>query len=279
MHSEQTDRQTFFFIYIDRLRQWESMQWLYAFLMVDLLLLVRFFILYSLRSSSACVSLSIRSFICYFESVGDIYLNFLQGYILLTLNVCRHLQITRGGTDIYSSHRCLMFIMHCLIYLLPLLVLIIEIHVGWAVSLRPFGGSCDLYFPLVSIRILNTIFGYCFPVSLTLLFLFLSLHHVSSRIATMNTQQIIDVRRKHHRLLVLQSVVFYSVWILLWSPHTIVSQFIYVSSSVGAITQLLNYVELTSDPIIITALDVRFRKAWRKSFRQARARVAPAAIA
>lgn len=257
------------------LRQWESMQWLYAFLIVDLLLLIRFFILYGLRTSSACVSLTIRTFVCYFEAVGDIYLNFLQGYILLALNICRHIQITRGGADIYSIHRRLMFIMHCLIYFIPLVILIIEISIGWAVSYRRFGGSCDLDFPLISTRILNTIFGYCLPVLLTLLFLCLSLRHVRLTVAGMRTQQIIDNRRKHHRLLVLQSFVFYSVWLLLWSPHVIISQYTYVSSTVGAVTQLLNYIELTSDPIIITALDVRFLKAWKKSFAKLKGRVTP----
>lgn len=258
-----------------KLRQWESMQWLYAFLIVDFFLLMRFFILYGLRTSSACVTITIRSFVCYFESVGDIYLNYLQGYILLSLNMCRHFQITRGEINIYSAHRHLMFIIHCFIYILPLLILIIEIQIGWTVSYRRSGGSCDLDYAFLSIRILNTFFGYCFPVILTLLFLILSLHHVRMSVATMHTQQIIDARLKYHRLLVIQSFVFYSVWILLWSPNVIVSQYVYVSSTVGATAQLLNYIELTLDPMIISALDVRFLKAWRKTFTRMKRQVAP----
>jgi hypothetical protein len=179
--------------------------------------LLSFFILYGLHTSSACVTVTIRSFVCYFEAVGNIYLNCLQGYALLALNVCRHIQIKRGGVDIYSTYRRL-------IYLIPLLVLIIEIQIGWAVSYRRLGGSCDLDFPLIIRRILNTIFCYYLPVLLTLLFLCLSLCHVRLTVATMRTQQIIDARRRHHRLLVLQSFIFYSVWLLLWSPNVIVSQ-------------------------------------------------------
>lgn len=261
------------------LRQWESLQWLYAFLIVDLLLLVRFFILYGLRTSSACVSVALRTVVCYFESVGDIYLNLLQGYILLALNICRHYQITRGGTNIYASYRRLMLTTHIGIYLIPLIVLIIEINVGWAVSYRRPGDSCDLDFPSVGIRIFNTIFCYAFPVGLTLIYLCLSLRHVRLTAAAIRNQQISDNRLKHHRLLVLQSFIFYSVWLLLWSPHVIVSQYVYVSSTVGAITQILNYVELTFDPLIITALDVRFLKVWKKTFRKMKTRIVPVADA
>ncbi|UJR10867.1 hypothetical protein I4U23_015054 [Adineta vaga] len=257
------------------LRQWESLQWVYAFLVVDLLLLIRFFILYSLRTSSACVSIGLRIFVCYFESVGDIYLNFLQGYVLLALNICRHYQITRGGADIYTSHRRLMLAAHIMIYLIPLVVLIIEIQVGWAVSYYRLGGSCDLDFLSIGTRIFNTIFGYAFPVCLTLIYLCFSLRHVRLTAAAIHNQTIADSRLKHHRSLVLQSFIFYSVWLLLWSPHVIVSQYTYVSSMVGAISQLLNYVELASDPMIITALDVRFLKTWRKTFNKIKARVVP----
>ena len=201
---------TFFY---SSLRQWKSMQWLYAFLVIDLLLLVRFYILYGLRTSFACVTPTVRSSVCYFESVGDIYLNCLQGYVLLALNICRHIQITRGGADVYSTYRCRMFIMHCLIYLIPLFIIIIEIKSGWAVVYYRPGGSCDLDFPLLLTRLLNLIFVHCIPVFLTLLFLCLSLRHVRLTVASMNTQQIIDVRRKHHRFLVFQSFVFYSVWL------------------------------------------------------------------
>ncbi|CAF1126400.1 unnamed protein product [Adineta ricciae] len=261
------------------LRQWESLQWLYAFLILDLLLLIRFFILYGLRTSPACVSVDLRTLVCYFEGVGDIYLNMLQGYVLLALNICRHYQITRGGADIYTSHRCLMLTAHILIYIVPLILLIIEIKLDWAVLYRRPGNSCDLDFSSPAIQIFNTIFGYIFPVGLTLIYLFLSLRHVRRIAAAIRDQQISDTRLKHHRLLVFQSITFYSVWLLLWSPHVIISQFVYVSSTAGAVTQILNYIELTSDPLIIAALDVRFLKVWKKTLAKMKTRIVPIANA
>lgn len=258
------------------LHQWESMQWLYAFLVIDQLLLVRFFILYGLRTSTTCVSGTSDIFVCYFESVSEIYLNYLQGFVLLALNICRHCQITYGEANIYSNHRRLMFSIHCLIYILPLIILFVEIKLDWAVLYSDSGGSCDLEYVFLSIRILNTIFGYIFPVSLTLFLLFISLHHVRLQFAAIKTQRIIDARLKLHRLLVFQSMIFYSIWILLWSPHIIITQYIYVSSTAGTIAQLLNYIELTVDPIIIWALDVRFFKAWKKIFKRMKRQVAPA---
>lgn len=257
------------------LRQWESMQWLYVYLIIDILLLIRFFILYGIRRSFVCISLIIRLFICYFESISDFYLNYLQSYVLLALNICRYKQITHSGIDIYSTHRRLMVIIHCLIDLFPLLILILEINIGWVVTYRKQGGSCDLYYPLLSAPLLNTIVGYGFPVLLTLLFLFLSLRQVRLSVARIHTEQIINNRLKHHRLLVFQSIGFYSVWLLLWSPHVIASQYVYISTTIGSIAQLLNYIELTLDPIIISALDIRFWKAWRKTFKRLKRQIAP----
>jgi hypothetical protein len=56
---------------------------------------------------------------------------------------------------------------------------------------------------------------------------------------------------------------------------TLVTKCYCISSTVGAVLQLLNYIELTSDPIIITALDVRFLKTWKRSFAKIRGRAAP----
>lgn len=258
------------------LRRWESLQWVYAFLVVDFLLVVRFLILYVLHRSNTCVSTTVRICICYIEAVGDIYLNFLQGYVLLALNICRYYQITRGGADIYVTCRRWMCVAHVLIYLLPVVALVIEIEVGWAVSTHRPGGSCDLNFTSIAVRVFNTIFGYAFPVLLTLLYLYQSLRHIRQTAEAIRNQQIMDTRVKHHRLLLAQSFVFYSVWLLLWSPHVIIGQYAQASSTIGAVAQLLTYVELTADPVIVTALDVRFLKACRTTVGRLRARIAPA---
>ncbi len=73
-----------------------SMQWLYAYLTTDILLLIRFFLLYVYHWSSLCIPNIFHLIICYYEAIFDNYLNLLQSYILLALNICRYLQVARN---------------------------------------------------------------------------------------------------------------------------------------------------------------------------------------
>jgi hypothetical protein len=73
----------------------------------------------------------------------------------------------------------------------------------------------------------------------------------------------VSAREKYHRSLVIQFIVFYTVWLLLWSPNLIVYQFTNGISTIIKIASLLNFIEITLDPIIISALDVRFQQLWR----------------
>ncbi|CAF0957590.1 unnamed protein product [Adineta steineri] len=243
-------------------RQW-SMQWLYAYLTIDLLLLVRFFLLYAYRWWPTCVPYFLRSIICYCEAIFDNYFNLLQSYILLALNICRYLQIAHGH-NVYSSNRYTILIAHFLIYFLPLFGHIIAIKYSWTVLQNPPGDACDLLPVSLTIRIIFLLLSYFIPVILTLVFLFLSLNYVRNTDG-IRTQEIVDARQKYHRQIVKQSGVFYSLWIILWSPHLLVFPFYYKNSTIGTIAQLLNYINITLDPIIIAALDVRFLQAWQST--------------
>ena len=245
-----------------KVRQW-SMQWAYAYLATDLLLLVRFFLLYIYRSWSTCVSYPLRMMICYSEAIFDNYLNLLQSYILLALNICRYLQIVHSH-NVYSSNRFAISFGHVFIYVFPLCGHLLAIRFGWSILQNPPGDACDLLPVSLIIRILFLLFSYIIPVTLTLLFLFLCLNHLRNTDG-IRTQQIVDARQKFHHQLVIQSGVFYSMWLLLWSPHLLVFPFYYKNSTVGMIAQILNYISITLDPIIIAALDVRFLQAWRST--------------
>jgi hypothetical protein len=63
---------------------------------------------------------------------------------------------------------------------------------------------------------------------------------------------------------VIQFLVFYSIWVVLWAPNVIVYQLTSGESDLTNIVALLNFIEISLDPIIIGALDVRFWKAWRQ---------------
>ncbi|CAF3852285.1 unnamed protein product [Rotaria sp. Silwood2] len=238
-----------------------SMLWINAYLTTDLLLLIRFFLLYAYRWRPMCVLHFFHIIICYCEAIFDNYLNLLQSYILLALNICRYLQIAHNH-NVYSSNRHTIIIVHFLIYFLPLFSHIIAIKFGWTILQNPPGDACDLLPISFAMKIIFLLLSYFILVMLTLVFLSLSLNYVRNTDG-IRTQQIVDARQKYHCQLVIQSSVFYSLWIILWSPHILVFPFYYKNSTIGAIAQKLNYISITLDPIIIAALDVRFLQGWR----------------
>ncbi|CAF1081736.1 unnamed protein product [Rotaria sordida] len=250
------------FIVYPSVRQY-SMQWLYAYLITDLLLLIRFFLLYAYRWLPICLPYFFRMIICYSEAIFDNYLNLLQSYIFLALNICRYLQIAHNY-NVYSSNRRLIIIVHCLIYISPLVTHIIIIICGWSVLHKPLGDVCDLLPVTLTIQLLFLLFTYFIPVILTLIFLLLCLNYIHNTHG-IQTQIIVNARLKYHRQLVVQSGVFYSLWLILWSPHLVVFPFVYKGSTIGIIAQILNYLSITVDPIIIAALDVRFLHAWKST--------------
>jgi hypothetical protein len=255
------------FIAYPTVRQ-RSMQWLYAYLITDLLLLVRFFLLYAYRWWPICVPYLLRTIICYCEAISDNYLNLLQSYILLALNICRYLQIARNYYVYQLKHQATI-VCQFLIYLLPLLCYNIAITCRWLVLQRPQSNVCDLSFTTITTQIRLLVSFYFIPVALTLVFLLLTLRHVRNTDG-IRTQQIINARLKYHRQLVIQSSVFYSLWLILWSPYLHFFPFYYKHSSTGSVTQILSYVSL--------ALDVRFLQAWRSTWNHIRRYMRPARI-
>ena len=248
------------FIAYPSVRQ-HSMQWLYAYLLVDLLLLIRFFLFYAYRWSSICIHPLFRIIICYCEAIFDNYLNLLQSYILLALNICRYLQIVHNH-NVYSLNRFTIVIAHLFIYTLPLFGHVITIICRWSTLDSPPGDACDLAPVSWIVRLLFLLFTYFIPVILTLVFLSLSLNYIHNTDG-IRTKEIVDARLRHHRQLVIQSVVFYSMWLLLWSPHILVFPFNHKSSRIGSVAQILNYLCVTVDPIVITTLDMRFLQVWK----------------
>ena len=257
-----------------KVRQW-SMQWLYSYLATDLLLLVRFFCSYAYRSWPWCIPPLFSVFMCYSEAIFDNYLNLLQSYILLALNICRYSQIAHNH-NVYSMNRRTILITHCLIYFFPLLGHLLTIHFGWMILIDPPVIECHLKGVSMPARLIFLLFSYFLPVSFALFFLALCLNYIRNTDG-IQSPAIVDARQRYHRQLVIQSVVFYSLWILLWSPHLLLFPFDYKKNFIGIIAQILNYISITLDPIIIAALDVRFLQAWkstgehlRESFRRHR---------
>ncbi|CAF3988978.1 unnamed protein product [Rotaria sordida] len=145
-------------------------------------------------------------------------------------NACRCAQII-FNRNVFIRNPHLIILTHFLIYILPALIITIQILVA-----------------------LNTIIiAFC-------------IRHVSS-IRGIRSQQIINLRRKHKKTLLIQTIIFYSIWLVLWSPNMLAFQFINVNTQLGIYISLLNYIEITIDPIFVAVLDIRYFQSWKKIWR------------
>ncbi|UJR27451.1 hypothetical protein I4U23_008740 [Adineta vaga] len=248
------------------LRQ-KTMQWIYAYLITDIFLLVRFFFLFIVHTTSTdCQpNQSWYLFISYFEAIFDNYLNILGVYILLALNICRYAQIARNR-NVCVTHVRLLVAAHFGIYFIPLILLIIQISVGWA-KLDAHGGEiCDLRYTHIYVQVFNVLIAFVFPLSCNVIVIYASVRHIHLVSHLRQGRHHVSAREKYHRSLVIQFLVFYTIWMLLWSPNIIVYQLQNKNGKIVSICQLLNFVEIVLDPMIIAGLDVRFFHAWKKNW-------------
>lgn len=258
-----------------------SMQWLYAYLLTDLFLIFRLFFLYIYHWSSFCVPYSFRTIVCFIEAILDNYLNLIQSYILFALDLCRYLQVARNR-NVYEVNRKMIIAGHLLIYFVPWLLYFILIQFQWIILYRPEGDACDFIFTEDWVQIFWLFVSYGIPVTLTFIFFYLSLRFIRD-VRNIRTQQIANARLRYYRRLVIQSSVFYIVSLCLWSPYLLTFPFVYRQSLESSIVQILSYSVIVLDPIIISALDVRFLKVWRstwfrfRDFRRRTKRTAPIA--
>jgi len=147
----------------------------------------------------------------------------------------------------------------------------VQFLANWTLLWRRSGASCDIEYESLIVQIFNLYVIYIIPIVFNLIIIGFCIRHVSS-IRGVRSQQIINRRRKHQRTLLFQTITFYSIWLILWSPNVLAFQFINVNTEPGIYTSLLNYVEIAIDPIIIAVIDVRFYKAWQKLSRRIRGR-------
>jgi len=115
-------------------------------------------------------------------------------------------------------------------------------------------------------KITNTTITFILPIILNILVICVSIHHVHVTSQLRRTQHHVSAREKYHRSLVIQFLIFYIVWLLLWSPNVIIYQFTY-STAIIKIVRLLSFILVVLDSIIIGALDVRFWEVWQNIWR------------
>jgi hypothetical protein len=240
------------------------MQWIYAYLATDILLLFRFFFVYIVytRDTECKPNRSWALFVCYFEATVDNYLNILEVFILLALNICRYIQIAYNR-NVYTTDRRLLVLAHFGIYLLPFITLFIQFLVGWA-QLEHFpNNTCDVDFINIYVQIFNIVAGVIIPISLNIFVIYISVHYVKLASHLRKTPHHVSARGKYHRSLVIQFLCFYIIWLGLWLPNVILYQLVNGSTELTT-ARLVNFIEISLDPIIVGALDVRFWHVWKK---------------
>ena len=242
------------------LRQ-RNMMWLFVYLITDLCLLIRFFVLYAIRLASVCLYPTARDVLCYFEASSKYYLNFIQSYLLLAFNVCRYLQIV-FNRNIYIERPYSIILIHCFIYIFPPVIIIAQFSTSAASIWRRRGESCDIQYRDISVQIINLFLSYIIPVVVNVIILGLCIRYVSSTKGILS-EQIIVLRRKRQRTLLQQTILFYSIWIVLWSPDMLAFQFVNTNSDPSVVTSILSYVENVLDPMIIGIIDIRFLTSWK----------------
>jgi hypothetical protein len=244
-----------------------AMQWIYAYLITDILLLFRFFFLYIVHTKSTeCEpNSSWILFICYFEATVDNYLNILEVYILLALNICRYVQIA-SNQNVYQVYKNILIFTHLGIYFISLLYLFVQFLFGWTQVVSSIRDSCGVSYTNVYIQVFNMIIGFALPISLNILVIYVSVRYVRLTSTLRQGRHHVSAREKYHRSLVIQFLIFYTIWLALWSPNVIVFQVSISSDNLTTFVRLLNFIEIALDPIIIAALDVRFWQAWRKTW-------------
>ena len=245
----------------------KAMQWIYAYLLTDIVLLARLLFLYSVRSRSTICnpSYSWFQFVCYVDSFVDNYINVLQVYIFLALNFCRYIQIVYNRNP-YVRYRNHIVAAHISIYFCPFILLLGQFFIGWSKVVIIPGDSCDVTYANIYIKCLNVLFIFAIPIGLNLILIFISVHHVrkATRNRTLQQRHQLSAREKYNRSLVIQFLCFYAIWISLWSPNVIMYQFMNGMPILITYARLLNYIEIALDPFIIVALDVRFGQPWKK---------------
>jgi hypothetical protein len=201
----------------------------------------------------------------YFETIGDFYPNMIEVYILLALNICRYVQIAYNR-NVYETNRRLLIVIHFVIYLIPLFILLVQFVTGWAQLEPATRDICDILYTNAYVQIFNIVTLFGLPILLNILVIYASVRHVRLTAALRRTQHHVSAREKYNRALVIQFLIFYTIWITLWGPNVIVDQLTNGDNGIINIIRLLNFIEISLDPIIIGALDVRFWKAWRHSW-------------
>ena len=190
-------------------------------------------------------------------------MNILEVYILLALNICRHIQIAYNR-NVYQLYGKYLLAAHVCIYTVTSISVLIQFYARSCQLLIVPRNYCQVVYTNVYIQVFNVITAFALPIALNIIIIYCSVRHVRSTSTMRAGVHHVSARQKYNRSLVIQFLVFYTIWLSLWSPNVITFQVSITDGNVTRYVRMLNFVEIALDPIIIAALDVRFWQEWRR---------------
>jgi hypothetical protein len=153
-------------------------------------------------------------------------------------------------------------LIYIIVPVLILLNLIIQDIFGWCILTEQAGASCSLSYKNNIVRIWNLTIVLTLPILTSFYMLARALHFLKNSHA-----QPAMVHRNHHHRLIIHSLIFYSIWLILWLPLMIVTYLDLdnINESLAFAVLVANTLEILTDPVIAIFLDKRFAQAWKKT--------------
>ncbi|CAF3433042.1 unnamed protein product [Rotaria sp. Silwood1] len=236
-----------------------SMLWVYNYLFTDILLLVQFFIEYTVRKMSYCMSFSNFYAFCNIEAYTNTYMTILEAYMLVCLNITRYYLIVKNLNISIQYPYILIFLNICL-YIVGISVLLLQVKVFQIVKLdsHQYTQSCHFNYLDIKTQLGNLIIILLIPIILNCYFMTLTTIHVR------RAQQAVRSQRSKHLQLLVQSFVVYILWLILWAPNVVVTHITSDNHS-SSYTRFGSIISALCDPLIFMFIDRRFLKVWKKT--------------
>jgi hypothetical protein len=100
------------------------------------------------------------------------------------------------------------------------------------------------------------------PILISFYMVFRALNYIKDT----NAQQIM-LGRNHHRQLIVHSLIFYSIWFILWIPWIIVTYLDIDDKNalIVYVSLVASTIQIVANPMLAFFLDKRFAQAWKTS--------------
>ncbi|CAF0750193.1 unnamed protein product [Rotaria sordida] len=236
-----------------------SMLWVYNYLFTDILLLVQFFVEYTIRTMSHCIAHSSFYAFCNVEAYTNAYMTVLEAYMLVCLNITRYYLIVKN-CNISTQYPYILILFNICLYLVGISVLLLQVELFQIVKLHPHHNTGNCHFNYLDIKTQygNLIIVLLIPIILNCYFMILTTIHVR------RSQQAVRSQRSKHLQLLIQFFVVYIFWLVLWAPNVVVSHIVSINDS-NSYTRFGSLTSALCDPLIFMFIDRRFLKVWKKT--------------